>query len=110
MSKPLPSFEWLKDLAEKDPEALERLRKQYIEDTINSASEEYRHRLRGLQFQIDGQRRLAKNPMEATIAISKMMHDSLYQMKAFIEGLDDAEQQPDEVKPATVLTFRRNQG
>lgn len=109
MTKPLPSFEWLRDLAEKDPEALERLRQQYIDDTINEAPEHMRHRLRGLQFQVDGKIRLSKNPMQSCIAISKMMHDSLHQMKNYIEGADEGQIEATDAEPATVLTFNRQQ-
>ena len=107
MTKPLPSFEWLRDLAEKDPEALERLRQQYIDDTINDAPEHMRHRLQGLQFQIDGQRRLAGSPMASCIAISKMMHDSLHQLKGYIEGLEDGQEEVPVAESATVLAFNQ---
>ncbi len=108
MSKPLPSFEWLRDLAEKDPEALERLRQQYIEDTINEAPEHLRQRLRGLQFQVDGKIRLAKNPMQSCMAISKMMHDSLHQMKTYINGVEEGQIEAlESTESATVLSFSR---
>lgn len=110
MTKPLPSFEWLRDLAEKDPEALERLRQQYIDETISEAPEHMRHRLKGLQFQIDGQRRLAKSPMASCIAISKMMHDSLHQLKGYIDGLEEGDEQlATAAEPATVLAFNPRQ-
>jgi len=110
MTKPLPSFEWLRDLAEKDPEALERLRQQYIDETISEAPEHMRHRLRGLQFQVDGKIRLSKNPMQSCIAISKMMHDSLHQMKTYIEGAEEGQTESiGAAEPATVLSFNRQQ-
>ena len=84
----MPSFEELKALAEKNPEQLEALRQQMIEETISSAPESYQRRLRGLQFQVDMERRRAKNPMDSCIRISKMMHDHLYQMRETINGSD----------------------
>ena len=104
MYKSLPSFEELRDMAQRDPEALERLRLEHVKATINSAPEAYRQRLSGLQFQIDGQRRLAKSPMAACLRISKMMHDSLHELKAYIEVDENAEPVAVE-EPATVLSF-----
>ena len=103
MNKPLPSFARLRELAQQDPDALERIRQQHVKAAIEAAPEEYRKRLEGLQFQIDGQRRLAKSPMASCITISKMMHDQLHQLKAVIEGQDDAPAV--EVEEATVLRF-----
>lgn len=104
VSKVLPSFERLREMAIQDPDALERLRQEYIQAAINMAPEAYRHRLKGLQFQIDGQRRVSKNSMSACINISKMMHESLYQLQGFVNGQDESKQsvQKDE---AVVLSF-----
>lgn len=71
------TFDELKHLAEKHPEKLEEYRQQWIEQTIDEASSSHQRRLRGLQFQIDMQRRKSKTPMASCIQISKMMHDSL---------------------------------
>src|SRR5690606_39594129 len=38
-------------------------------------------KLRGLQFRVDMERRRAKSPMAACIAISAMMHDSFDQLR-----------------------------
>jgi len=73
----LPGFDELKKLAEQDPERLETLRQQWVEETISDAPEQFQRRLRGLQFQIDMEREKAKNPVSACIRVSKMMHDSL---------------------------------
>ncbi|EAT11550.1 DUF3135 domain-containing protein [Bermanella marisrubri] len=89
MQKPLPSFEQLKEMAKANPDALERLRQEHVQAAINAAPEQYRKRLEGLQFQIDGQRRIAKNPMSSCITISKMMHDSLHKLKTCIQGSED---------------------
>ena len=53
----LPSFDELKKLAQSDPEQLEKLRTELIEDTISSAPAQHQRRLRGLQFQVDMERR-----------------------------------------------------
>ncbi len=104
MNQILPSFEQLLKMAKQDPDALERLRQQHVETAINNAPEDYRKRLSGLQFQIDGIRRTSKSPMSACINISKMMHDSLNTLKTFI----DESETPKILEPAeaaTVLAF-----
>ncbi len=77
----MPSFDEMVRLAKNDPETLERIRLKLIEETIAEAPENCHRRLRGLQFQIDMERRRASNPMSACVRISKMMHDSLYTMR-----------------------------
>lgn len=77
----LPNFDKLLELAENDPAELERLRIELCERIIRDAPEGYRRRLRGLQFRIDMERRKAKSPMAACIAISGMMHDSFDKLR-----------------------------
>ncbi|MBC6903859.1 DUF3135 domain-containing protein [Saccharophagus sp. K07] len=79
-------IEYLFELAKRDPEELESWRLREIEKLINSAPETLRHRLRGLQFQIDCKRRLHPTPMGACIAISQMMMDSLLNLRLSITG------------------------
>lgn len=105
MNKPLPSFERLREMAEKDPDALERLRQEHVKAAIEAAPEAYRQRLEGLQFQIDGQRRVSKNPMSSCINISKMMHDSLHKLRNYIEG--EESDAVEEIQESKVLTFTR---
>lgn len=77
----MPTFDEMVRLAKTDPETLERIRLQLIEDMIAGAPESCHRRLRGLQFQIDMERRKAGNSMGACVRISKMMHDSLFTMR-----------------------------
>jgi len=88
----LPDFDQLRTLAERQPEALESLRTELINAVINQANGETKQRLRGLQFQIDAQRQLHKNPLGACIKISRMMTESFHEM---IDRLN---------QPATVKT------
>ena len=80
----LPDFDTLKHLAADNPDAFEALRQQHIDALIASAPATMQQRLRGLQFQIDAQRRLAKNPMGSCIRISRMMHDSFARLREAI--------------------------
>lgn len=103
----LPAPEQLRLLAEQDPEALEALRLQLVEELIGQASESTQRRLRGLQFQIDMERRRAKTPMGACIRISQMMHDSLYELNLALKG--EPSIAPGKMQPknlAAVVQFR----
>lgn len=108
MQKPLPSFEQLKEMAKTNPDALERLRQEHVRAAIDAAPEQYRQRLEGLQFQIDGQRRVCKNPLSACITISKMMHDSLHRLKTSIQGDEQEQASPHEDMPsAKIISLRK---
>jgi hypothetical protein len=104
VNKELPSFERLHEMAIKDPDGLERLRQEYVEAAINIAPEAYRRRLKGLQFQIDGQRQVSTNSLSACINISKMMHESLYQLRDLINSQDEVTE-PQQKDKAVVLSF-----
>jgi hypothetical protein len=83
-------------LAKTDPEAFEQRRQAAIDDFIGTAPEEYRQRLRGLQFRVDMERARASNPLSATIRISNMMWSAFGEMR---EALNRAANGP-EVRPA----------
>jgi hypothetical protein len=85
--KKLPEFDELLKLSK---EELEDLRKEYVEEVINSAStEDQKRKLRGLQFKIDMEREKSKNPMDACIKISKMMHDSFLELRDKLKELQE---------------------
>jgi hypothetical protein len=106
----MPSFDEMVRLAKNDPETLERIRLKLIEETIAEAPENCHRRLRGLQFQIDMERRRASNPMSACVRISKMMHDSLYTMRQTLnaavgQATDDVVMPLETPSQAQVLAF-----
>lgn len=75
-------FDFWKQLAKDDPEAFENLRREKIRQLIDQAPARQRHRLQGLQWQIDQTRRLAGGPMASCLAISNMMWESLSRLNA----------------------------
>ncbi len=89
----LPSFDILLKLAKEQPDELERFRQEQVENIINSAPEECQRRLRGLQFQIDAQRKIhADSPMGACMKINQMMHESFAELRNWlntITGVND---------------------
>lgn len=113
MSYDLPEFDKLREMAQRNPEELEQLRVQLCDQLIQEAPEQYRRKLRGLQFRVDMERRRAKSPMAACIAISGMMHDSFDRLRQVLNeaagnthpGFDQpAETQTEEGK---ILPFNR---
>ncbi|MDK2777538.1 MAG: DUF3135 domain-containing protein [Pseudomonadota bacterium] len=98
----LPPYEELKYLADEHPEKLESLRRRLVEETIGSAPEELRQRLRGLQFRIDAERRRASNPLSACLRLSAMMNDSLHAMLDALTGEPAVRPQP---VSATIIPF-----
>lgn len=102
--------EW-KTLAQQDPAAFEDMRRQHIDSFIAGVPEEKRRRLKGLQWQIDQTRSLARTPMASCIAISNMMWDSLYQLNQQQRELTQTASVKQADRPAaaatsTILPFR----
>ena len=80
-------FSAWKTLYENDPHAFERQRQQVIDQFIQAAPEEYQHRLNGLMFRINAVRSRSSNPMHACLEMSKMMWNSVADLKLFLEDL-----------------------
>ena len=98
----LPNFDYLRSLADKNPQELENLRQRYSQQIIESAPEKFKKRLKGLLFQIDMERRRSKNALHACIILSKMMMDSYVNLEGAVVGFRD--QKVDEVKSETEIT------
>ncbi len=110
----LPNFDTLVKLAQENPEELERLRQEQVSKIINDAPEKTRHRLKGLQFQIDAHRTIHEDsPMGACIKISKMMQESFAELRGWLNHLsdlqdplrNDAREYEQSDRPADVLVF-----
>ena len=119
----LPSVDELLKMAEHQPDELEKLRIMLCEQLIQGAPEEQRRKLRGLQFRIDMERRRAKTPLAACIAISDMMHKSFDELRNALQNTtrytnhsrhtsspDAIEHTTESQMPAKVLPFRRAKG
>lgn len=76
----LPSHEILAQLAGDDLQAFEDLRSTLIEELITRAPDRIKPRLRGLQFRVDGIRRISRTPLGALVKIQAMMWDSFFRM------------------------------
>ncbi|MFM8455036.1 MAG: DUF3135 domain-containing protein [Gammaproteobacteria bacterium] len=78
---------WIK-LNQENPELFNQLSRELLESTLKNTAPQNEMRLRGLQFQIDSQKKLAKNPMQACIKISEMMWEKVGELCTAIESLD----------------------
>ncbi|MFW5824953.1 MAG: DUF3135 domain-containing protein [Marinobacter sp.] len=93
----MPTFDELRDLAQRDPEGFENLRMQLIHDCIERSAGRNQRRLQGLQFVIDGRRRVAGTPMKALLDIQAMMHESLLGLQRSLL----LQRPPSELRPPT---------
>ncbi len=72
------TFEKCAKLALEDPDAFEVYRAELVKQFIEQKSPEEQKRLKGLQFQIDMERRKARTPMASCIKLNGMMMDHFY--------------------------------
>jgi len=104
------NFESWMELWQDSPATFEYLRKKRIEEYISSAPEDFRDRLRCLQWKIDKVRERAANPLAATIAISEMMWKSFNELGEKYQELAQVLEGAEPKRPnrsATVLPFNR---
>ena len=85
-------------LAKEDPEAYEAMRKQMIQDVIDSTSPEVRRRMECLQWQIDQVRNTSPNPMASCLKISQMMWDRVVGENGLLDNMEQLNSQ-DPIKP-----------
>jgi len=105
-------FEAWAVLARENPEEFERRREQEIRKVID-ARPDLRHRLEGLQFRIDAERKLARTPLKACLRISTLMWNSFYDLKDQLDGLasgvrgDESIPQDPVLRHAEVIPLRK---
>jgi len=80
MTAALPTFDTLLDMARRDPEALERLRRKLCEQVIARAPDQRQHRLRGLLWRIDHECARAPNPLAGCLRLHSLMLDAVHRL------------------------------
>jgi hypothetical protein len=105
-----PNIDELIELARTNPEELERIRNREIETLITGAPEHLQGRLRGLQFQVDCQRKLHRNPMGACLAISQMMFASVHKLNDILTGDRGTDTSVPAAKKENIIAFPRRAG
>lgn len=96
----LPNFDQMMQMAKEDPQQLERVRQQAINDAINNASSGNQNQLRSLQHRIDRTIERASNPYQSMIEVSNMMHEKL-------SLLDTHLNRPEQLNRAKVVSLSR---
>lgn len=99
MTDRLPDFDILADMAKNNPDKLENFLRVRVNELIESAPKRMQQRLRGLQFEIDCQRRIHKNSLDACRKISSMMHDSFYELNCALNSFAKNRSVEKEEKP-----------
>jgi len=100
--------EW-QHLAETDPEVFELRRQQAIEAVIVAAPCNRQHRLRGLQWRVDMERRKHKESLRSCQKVFSMMWSSVYDDNGLLQALNGLVEKPVEkaspVSRGQVLAF-----
>ena len=103
-------FDYWASLANGDPEAFERARREVLASLIESAPDTSRRRLTGLQWQVDRVREQADTPLGACLRISGMMWDKVLGEDGLVERMEEltGERPPRErpLRSAEVLPLR----
>jgi len=99
--------QWMK-LAKEDPETFEKQRQSLIQTAINEAPTQMHQRLKGLQWSIDGEIKLAKNSMDACLKIYQMMMNSVYQPGGLLDALTMTDSVTISSNSKNVIQLRNN--
>ena len=82
---PLPDFDTLQAMATRGEGELEALLRDELDAILRSASPDLQRKLTGLQFKIDCQKRLARNPVDCCVRLSTMLRRCCRQMRWVLE-------------------------
>ena len=99
--------QWM-SLAEQDPEAFEKKRRNLIQATINEAPEKMHQRLNGLQWRIDTEIKLATNPLDGCLKVYRMMMDSVYKPGGLLDALTMTDSVVKSDKGEKVIQLKNN--
>jgi hypothetical protein len=97
-------------LADADPDAFERMRRELIDDFIDSAPPDRRERLRCLQWRIEQERIRSHTPLGACIRITRMMWERVTCQGGLIDQLQNLRGSVEypgqkDIRQAEVLNF-----
>ena len=98
-------FDGWRHLAEHDPNAFERRRREAVERVIQRAPEPKRQRLRALQWRIEQLRRRS-TPLGACVQLTRMMWDSVTGERGLMEALQGRTGPPAAERAAQILPWR----
>lgn len=81
----LPSFDEMVKLAKENPEELESIRKQMVDDVIESVDPEKRDGLRKIQSKINLIARGSKTPLDGATKIFNEMFESFKELDKYLQ-------------------------
>ena len=81
------NFDAWKKLAETDPQAFEKMRAAVVKAEIAKAPKSMQHRLAGMQWRVDMERKRCRNPAQSMIYIYKKMWNSVYGENGLLSAL-----------------------
>lgn len=101
----------LGELYRDDPEAFEAMRKLLIEQTIEGFPAEHRARAYGMQFRIDAELSLCKDPISRMNRMVEIFWDGVRQFESAVTDPERfAETRKMRRHPGTVIPFPGNKG
>ncbi len=80
-------FDYWMELAKTNPDEFEKQRQYQISALLEQAPEQSQARLKGLQWRIDQEIKMAKNPMDSCLKIHDMMIDSVFGSNGLVEAI-----------------------
>lgn len=81
----LPDFDTLQAMATRGEGELEALLRDELDAILRGASPDLQRQLTGLQFKIDCQKRLSRNPVDCCVRLSTMLRRYCRQMRRELE-------------------------
>lgn len=81
-------FDRWSSMAKQDPERFEQMREQLLGQMIEQSPDSIKHRMQGLQWQIDQIRNQSPTPMASCLKISTMMWNSLLGERGLLTALE----------------------
>ena len=109
MSYELPDIDTLIKIGQSNPDQLDRIKRDAVNDLIESASNAHQERLKGLQWQVDMELKKSKSAMDGCIRVSEMMHEKLWELRAVLQSEEQGSYQElfeEETVGAEILPFR----
>ncbi|KFI09651.1 DUF3135 domain-containing protein [Vibrio coralliilyticus] len=86
INQTLPTFDELMALAQDNPEAFNRFKKDMCEEMIQSASEDMQGRLWAQQSHIDRVVRSCKNPNHANVVLMRELVSQMVKFRDILDG------------------------
>ena len=72
------SFDQWVELAQKNPEKLDQIKQQMVNEVIDQAAPDRQPRLRAFQWKLEQISRIAPSPLSACVTYSRMMWKQIY--------------------------------